>query len=600
MRSAPKPWKLALLLGCARPPTTPTPPREVTAPAPVEMQPPPSSAPEAPCPAIDDAALEPDTRHPDARTIALTRVFQREESRPSRVSSPPRLDLGRLVRPPPGPSPKGGGGFGLGWRGLEARWVAGALRPGLVASFTAWVAARERLGAHQRGRYLLDVRARHARSIEPPAAWGSRRCLERAAARAAEEERAAEAAAAQASGALTRALEALDTPRGGEALLLAYLLAQALPHPHASADAARPMALLTRVAGDASQDRELRARAAEQIASLLPPRSSEFQAALARVLELTRDPDLSVETLVKLAEISDDPARAEALRVEILGRLDRRQRPAKREDDHLRWRVAQTLAELAEARLERGAFALARADAARCARASADDFPRDPDPWGCATALAEATATLATPEDAEVPLAFLGPLALATMTSALARHDRDQARHVGALLLAELPEAAEVPKVLALLVALAPDPAEAAALSDRARRDLGPGSAWEATQRHRLAWEDEPAAVEDELAALREPPRLSLSSAPTTRAALEEDLRARGTRIVEACAGSTGLALGRIKVRVDTTGTTPEVAVGGGTPVEAGCLRREARAYFRSVGPARVAFEVGAAAAPRR
>lgn len=599
MRFAPKPWKLALLLGCARPPTAPTPPRVATAPAPAELRPPPPSAPEAPCPAID-TATEPDTRHPDGRTIALTRVFRREESRPSRVSSPPRFDLGRLLRPPPGPPPKGGGGFGLGWRGLDAGWVANALRPGLVAPFTAWIAARERLGAHQRGRYLLDLRARHARSIEPSAAWGSRRCLERAADRAAAEERAAEAALAQASGALTQTLEALDSPTGGEALLLANLLAQALPYPHPSADAARPIALLRKVTDDTTQDRELRARAAEQIASLLPPGSSEFRAALARVLELTRDPELSVETLVKLADTSDDPTQAEALRVEILGRLDRRQRPARREEDHLRWRVAETLAELAEARLERGAFALARADAARCARASADDFPRDPDPWGCATVLAEATATLATPVDAEVPLAFLGPLALATMTSALARHDRDQARHVGALLLAELPEAAEAPKALALLVALAPDPAEAAALSERARRDHGPGSAWEATQRHRLAWEYEPAAVEDQLAALREPLRLSVRSAPTTRAALEEDLRARGTWIVDACAGSTGRALGRIKVRVDTTGTTPVVAVDGGAPVEAACLRREARAYFRSVGPARVVFEVGAAAAPRR
>ena len=40
---------------------------EVSEPAPAE--------PEEPCPPVDYAALEPDKRHPDTRTIALTRIF---------------------------------------------------------------------------------------------------------------------------------------------------------------------------------------------------------------------------------------------------------------------------------------------------------------------------------------------------------------------------------------------------------------------------------------------------------------------------------------------------------------------------------------------
>ncbi|MCB9569571.1 MAG: hypothetical protein H6710_20540 [Myxococcales bacterium] len=172
-----------------------------------EPEPEPAPAPDIgpPCPAVDYAALEPAERHPDTRTIALDRVFRREEARPKTAARPPRVDLGVLPPPRHGPYMKGGGGFGLGWQGLEARWVAGALRPEIEAPFAAWLAVRERYLEHMRGAYLLDTRARYARSVEPPAAWGGRRCIERAAAEAAAARDAAEAEAQEAAMTLQRA-----------------------------------------------------------------------------------------------------------------------------------------------------------------------------------------------------------------------------------------------------------------------------------------------------------------------------------------------------------------------------------------------------------
>src|SRR5262249_2947071 len=127
--------------------------------------------------------------------------------------------------------------------------------------------------------------------------------------------------------------------------------------------------------------------AAEQTASIYLRVSEHVRgiAALQRVLVLTKDQDLKIETLIKIAALTDGSAAREKLLEQILAELDR---------GIGGYRVAQTLAQLAELRLERGAFALARDAAVRCALEVGDDFPEEPDPWSCASTLAQALGEL--------------------------------------------------------------------------------------------------------------------------------------------------------------------------------------------------------------
>ena len=529
---------------------------------------------------------------PDAGTIELTRVFQREEVRDQVVSVPTPFDLDVMYVRRPTSGGKGGGGVAMGWQSLEASWVASATSPEAEAPLATWLAAREVLGTHQRGSYLLDDRARYARSIEPPAAWGGRRCVDEAAAEAERDEQQAEAATQRAAEALRGVLEALPSPQPGDELLLAYLLEEQLPYPYEPKDAERPMALLSKVAGDRAVSRELRARAAEQLARVQGPDSKAFVGSLEQALSLTKDPVLTVETLVKLADVADyqgDDAKAEALRVKLMALLD------PQEND--RWRVAHTLALLAQARLDRGAYELALDDAARCARESAGEIEHDPDPWGCAPVLAEALAELAgAPAKVEVPLAFLGPLAIASMDSALVRHDHQQAKHVGMLLLRELPEAAEAPEVLAMLMGIVQSEDERAALATKKARKYGPKSPWAEQQRGRLAWELEPAAVEEQLAALREPKRAPVVvRLPAKPIELTAELRARATMVGETCAAVLPKGRRAVRIGVDTSGTVPVVTVRGAKPAAAACLQRATESRFRSVGPVMITFGVALA-----
>ncbi|MCX4244980.1 hypothetical protein [Paraliomyxa miuraensis] len=555
------------------------------------------SAPSSPggsCPAIDYAALESDDRNPDTRTIALTRVFQREEARADLVIAPAPFDLDvmRIARPGPPPG-KMGGGFGLGWEGFDARWVAAATSPEVEAPLAAWTAAWKVLADHQRGSYLLDQRVRFAGSVEPPAAWGGLRCVEEAAARAERDETKAGEEVERTEQALRGVLEGLPSLRPGDELLLGMLLADRLPHPHDPKDAERPIALFTKVVRDEANGRELRARAAEQLARVQGPGVESFGPALEQVLALTEDPALKVETLVKLADVAEyggDDARAESLRMQVMELFERPNGAL----EHQAWRKARILGELAEARLERGAFEQARADAARCAQETVADFPREPDPWGCAPTLAEAMAELAeAPAGVEVPLAFLGPLAIASMDSALARRDHEQAEHAGMLLLSALPQAAQVPEAIAMLMGIVQTEEERARLAEKKLAEYAREGQWTEAQRQRLAWDLSPAAVEEELAALMNPRRspvvVRLPQAPIE---LTEDLRTRATLAGEACADVLGSRRRPVQVSVDTRGTTPVVTVKGAKTAAEACLLRATASRFRSVGPVRTSFGV--------
>lgn len=578
------------VVGCAgrsaAPPPSEAPAPEKTAavsePAPAE--------PGEPCPPADYAAIEPDKLDPDARTIALTRVFAPAAEPPMVAKGPaPRVELGELRPPGQGPPDKGGMGVGMGWQGLTASWVDGTLRPSVAGPFAAWIAARERLFDHQRGAYLLGTRVRYARSVPPPASWGSQRCLEAAATAAERAKAEAEAKVEVRAEALRAALEAADQRSGGEKLLLAVLVADAMSSPESEGDVARSLALLREVIDDEAAGRELRARAAEHSARISPMSAEVIKAHLERVLQLTRDPVLTIETMIKLTAISDDAAEQEAMRVTIIDRIDH----LEGDDHHLGWRLAHTLADLAEDRLERGAYDLAVTDAARCARASAADFPRDPDPWDCAPTLAEAMAILAAaPESVEVPLAFLGPLAVASMRSALSRYDRGQARTVGELLLRELPEAAQAPLVLSLLDAVASTEAERDAIAGRLERDYGLESAWAIAQRERLAWRHGPDDIDAELARLRAPSVPALPRPPRTPSEREEELRQRARGVTSACGALLTGPKRKVGVAVDTRGAIPKPTIRGADRPLGACLRREVGAWFRSADPARISFTI--------
>ncbi|MCA9660532.1 MAG: hypothetical protein KC486_19480 [Myxococcales bacterium] len=553
---------------------------EVSEPAPAE--------PEEPCPPVDYAALEPDKRHPDTRTIALTRIFAAPKPPKAAKGQAPRVDLGEL-RLPRRSRDKGGWGAGMGWEGLSASWVDGTLRPSIAASFADWDEGRRRYLDHQRGAYLLDTRVRYARTITPPESWGSARCLKVALTEAKRAEAAAKAEVEAEAKVLRAALEAAERRSAGEKLLLAVLLADALPYPYSEGDVARSLALLAEVADDEAAGRELRARAAEQSARISPARGEPFKAHLERVLQLSTDPELRIETMIKLTALSGDAAEREAMRVRIVDGIEH----LEGDEHHLGWRLAHVLADLAEDRLERGAYDLAIADAARCARASAADFRRDPDPWGCASTLAEAMATqTAAPENVEVPLAFLGPLAVASMRSALRRFDREQARRLGELLLAELPEAAQAPAVLVLLDAVASTEAQRDVLAARLERDYGSASAWAQAQRERLAWSYGPDDVDAELAKLRASTDAAVPRAPQTRSELEAELRLRAGAVIGACAALVDDPKRKVGVAVDTRGALPKATIRGADRPAVACLRREVGAWFRSLDPLRVSFTI--------
>jgi hypothetical protein len=531
----------------------------------------------APCPATDYAALEPSKQHPDSRTIALDRVFEREEARDAIVVVPTPLDIGvmRVARAaPPRPHERH---RSMGWLELQVSWVSSTVSPEVTAPLVAWEAARKRFVEHLRGSSLLDTRLDYARSVPPPEAWGGLRCVEEAAAQAARDESQAGAVTKRAREELLEVLEGLSSPTPGDAVLLGYLLVEELPD--------RAIELFTKVAGDKTVDRELRARAAEQLARVKSFKPDSVVKPLELVLSLTQDPELTLETLIKLADLSEDATEAEKLRVRILSLL---------ESHGDGWRVAQMLALLAQARLARGAFELARDDAARCARTSAKDFALDPDPWGCAPILAEALAELAAaPAGQEVPLAFLGPLAIASMDSALARHDHVQAQHVGMLLLAELPTAAEAPEVLAMLMGIVQTDQERAALAATKARSYGPDGAWAVEQRRRLAWANEPEEVERHLAALREPKRPPpVVVVPQAPIELTAELRERARMVAHACAAVLPKGRRSIEVVVSTIGTAPVASVRRAKPAAAACLRRATESRWRSVGAVETTFGV--------
>lgn len=583
---------LALALGACVPPSTPP----LAEPVATEAASIPATTPDPRteqslpeplvCPAVDFAALERAPPEPDDRTVALAQVFLAAEVRPAGAHAKvPRFDLKtvRVLRQGRGPGHDSVGG--MGWMGLDRAWVDSTIGPLVREPFEAWISARREWFDNQRAGYLLFVRARYVQSVSPQAAWGEVRCTEQAASQAEQRTAEAEEKTKRTADKLRDALEALDSRSPGETLLLAYLLEDEVPYPRdsAMADVVRPLEMFTALANDPTIDRELRARAAELVARVQPSsRDEAFKSALQRALRLTRDPELRVETWVKLAEIEASPREAEKLHTKII--------------DHLEvhgegWRLAQTLGERAQERLDRRAFALALEDAARCANKVDTAFHNDPDPWGCAAVMAESLAELGgAPKDTRVPLLFLGPLALASMHSALDRLDHNQARRAGKLVLELLPETAEAPQVLSMLVDLAQTDDERATLMKRRVRDYGPEGRWTQVHRVRLAWRHDPETLDKRLATLREQPCRARADFPKTAQDFQRQLTIRAMSVGDMCLAPRSPKGQQVRVRVDTTGPTPAASIWPGGTATSRCVRRQVKADFRSVGPAKIDF----------
>jgi hypothetical protein len=481
--------------------------------------------------------------------------------------------------------PRWSKGYGLGWQELDARWVDGQLSAGVVASFGAWIAERDASSDPRRLAYLLGRRVNLLRAVPPGDGGAALRCAASAAARAADAASAHEATAQQEAARLAGLLGALPALRAGDKMVLGVLLAKDTwgVRPVDASAVARPLGLFAEVEGDPRAGAELRARAAEQIAEIelrREVRMAQGVGALRRVIALTKDPDLRIETLVKLATLNEDDAAREKLLTGIVAEIDRRGHD---------WQLAEALGDLATLRLRRGAFEPARDAALRCALEVPKDFPDKPDPWGCAPTLAEALAELGgAPRGVEVPLPFLGPLSLAVMDQAIARHDRDEARRAGELLMARLSGAKEAPQVLDLLSSMTRDPEAKRALAERRGRDFGPGSAWLAAQRARLAPDHDLSDLDATLARLVEPSHLLVSPPPVGEEKRRAELLRRLEAVVYACERELAGAARDIALHVDTTRPVPVARADGARAAARVCLVRRAESHFRSVGPATI------------
>jgi hypothetical protein len=174
----------------------------------------------------------------------------------------------------------------------------------------------------------------------------------------------------------------------------------------------------------------------------------EKQRALKNVVKLTNDPRLRLAMMANLASTAASEETRERELLSTLKLVD----AAKDGSDH--WRLGSILSQLSEFKLSRRDFAGARADAVRCLVARGKESSDDPDRRTCAAQLVATFEELGTLGNDSIPLASLGPVALSLMEAHLARFDRDQARHVGELLIDRYPEALEAAAVLDFLIAL--------------------------------------------------------------------------------------------------------------------------------------------------
>jgi hypothetical protein len=511
---------------------------------------------------------------PDARVVALSEVYPRHEARLPGVA-PRAWDLGRVGIDPHRHGEREDDFSPIEWLDLTGNWVAGDLRPEVIAPFARWEASMAKRATWRGHSSLLERRADRL-FVAPPADGGFQlQCAHDARGYAVAVADAAEREASYEAASLVAILEARSDPSAGERLLLGYLLAQRASWRDEPTPLARSLSLFTSVGRDEKAHPEVRAHAEYQAAHIhcIPSRSEEEAcvAALKRVVALTKDRELELDALYQQIDVTrDDDARHKLLE-HIFATLPHRQGD---------WRVSRALRALAEERYRRGELEGALDVAAACGRLEAA---------GCMDVFVRALwARGGAPEGMSVPLPFIGPLALALMEHSRGVIDHDEARRAGELLLARFPEARETPRVLELLASNTRDRRAHDALLERRARVVAPDSAWSLAQRAGRSPDDDVQGLELAVGRLLSPPLQYPPERPENDDELRDELRRRAQSLARHCTNELTTAARELHLSIDTTPAVPRLRASGASGQDVDCLSRAVSRYFRSVGEATI------------
>lgn len=547
----------------------------------------------APCPPIDDAALEPARRVLPATTFTLGELFPHDQ--PVRREAPFKMNVGTIgYATNTGSIGHGYGSFRSRLR-LERAWLAEGVRPALLPLLDAWLDVLDVERRVARRTPLLARRERlllweNLRPDAPDAVDAAHLCAVSDSRRNDQEREAAASDEVRTRSALLAELRSAPDPSLDERFLLAYLTALAVDprSPTRDADQGPARARFEAIAEDRAAPTILRVLANRWLAdnTMATDPSNVRADALERIVDLTDDPRYELAARLDLAlQVAGGAPLAKALTA-----LEPAFAAAT--DPDSRNAYPRLLVSLAEARWKardvRGAFD-AWATCLRAAELTEDD---DDDWWGCganvASSLHELSGVDAASADVEIPDAFAASIGVAVMRTAMDARDRREAVRAGELALARAPDAAHAPLVLALLARLEADPAKRRALLDRRNTRYGTGTAWfQREQRRAYAF----GTNDYTLANLFDPVEPPIPAEPTNEDEWRVEIRDdRLPAVRDACRDVLLPESATLKARIDATGAAPRVTVSSTAkaPDSIACLERELAARLRSLPPVEI------------
>ncbi|NUP10821.1 MAG: hypothetical protein HOW73_32660 [Polyangiaceae bacterium] len=364
---------------------------------------------------------------------------------------------------------------------------------------------------------------------------------------------------------LATALDALDSLASGNA--------EALP-------------LYAEVVADTRAPAALRAAAADFAASLTIGKTSDAITYLRVVDQLSDERDRRAYALLKIGQLAKDDREA-------LEALTKAMSLATSGPEGNRWNIACDAAqELSDRTMDDEALQ----PAIDCANEMAFVYPDDPDALLVAPVLARALVRRdrALPEKATIPMDYAGALGRALADEALDVHDYDRARHAARVGADLAPNSKEAPGLLHLLEDLETDPAVRTAIQERRDGQYGPDSAWFLQRVSELSGVPSPTpptTVEERVRLLHDSGR-TVSIPEVGSVAEKTELQDRASSAVTACARPIGSRTPKsIHLSIDTTGKLPRTTATPDGPI-ARCIAKQAKRFFRSVGPARIDIDL--------